>query len=298
MRAKRLQHRLEYAAVCGMSRVVCTLPNQSAVNLGSMLGTLTYSVVGKRKQVAIDNLTRSLGGELDQTEIRRIARELYQNLGRGLAEFARFPVLAGERIQDVVTIEGREHLDRALARGKGVIAIAGHLGNWELLGAAVAAAGYPVNFLVGEQKNLLVDRKMNDYRRLMGIGIIPMTPTLKGVVRALRANEIVAMLSDQDAGSAGLFVDFFGRKASTPTGAAMLALKLDAALLPSFIVRQGGARHTAIIEEPMLVPSSGDQHEKASLLMQAFTSRLESYIRRYPAQWFWVHRRWKSKPNQ
>jgi KDO2-lipid IV(A) lauroyltransferase len=266
------------------------------VRLGSLLGLLAYSLIGVRKRVALENLRNALGDELCTRDLQRIARGLYQNLGRGFAEFARFPATTGEDVLASVSIQGLEHIDRALERGKGAIAIAGHFGNWELLGAAVAASGYPVNFLVGKQTNRRVDELMNAYRRKMGIGIIPLGGALKGVLKALKANEIVAILSDQDAGSSGVFMDFFGRRASTPPGAATLALKLDSVLLPCFIVRQQDYhRHLAIIEEALPIPATGNSEDKARLLTQTFTSRLELYTRKHPDQWFWVHRRWKTK---
>jgi len=293
---KAFQHLAEYAAVRTVSAVACVLPQRAATELGAFLGTAAYSLVGIRRSVALDNLRRALGNATTEEELQRIARETYRNLGRGLLEYARFPALGHDDILRLVTLEGRENLDRALEKGKGAIAVSGHFGNWELLGAAVAALGYPVSFLVGAQKNQYVDRLMNRYREAMGIGIIHMGGALKGVVKALRANQVVAILSDQDAGSKGFFVDFFGRKASTPPGAASFAVRLGSPLLPSFITRLPDGRHRAVIESEISPPAEGDTGHKALALTQAYTSMLEKRIRRDPAQWFWVHRRWKSSP--
>jgi KDO2-lipid IV(A) lauroyltransferase len=222
-----------------------------------------------------------------------IGRRCYENLGRGLVEYLRFPLLTREFVQEAVGAVGRENLDRALARGKGVLAITGHFGDWELMGAAFSLMGYPIHFLVGEQHNQRVDDTMNAYRQMAGIGIIPMGVAMRKVLATLRKGEIVAMLSDQDAHEEGVFVPFLGRPASTAKGPAAFALKTGAAVTPVFIVRkENGWQHTVYIEEP-IIP---DEQSTIYSITNSYTNYLEQYIKRNPDHWFWPHRRWKTKP--
>jgi len=158
--------------------------------------------------------------------------------------------------------------------------------------------GYPVSFLVGEQHNTLVDGLMNRLRQGFGVETIPLTGSLRGVFRALRRNRIVAMLSDQDAGKGGIFVDFFGRPASTPYGPARFAVAAGAPLIPGVAVRHPGGRHELVIAPPVPAPPEGTQPaEAARLLTQAYTSAFEGFIRRHPDHYFWMHRRWKTRPD-
>jgi len=135
---------------------------------------------------------------------------------------------------------------------------------------------------------------MNDYRRTAGIGIIKMGAAAKGIIKALKENRFIAMLSDQDAGSDGTVVEFFNRPASTPKGPAAFALKMDAPIIMAFIIRENNQKQKIIIEKPIFGEKSADKEADIQKLTQAYTRKLEEYIRRYPDHWFWPHRRWKS----
>lgn len=289
--------RLEYAAVRGGQAVVCALPAGLARELGALLGDLAFSVFRVRRAVTMRQLSRALGSEHTERELERIAREAYRNFGRMTFEYARFPRLTKREVDATVRVTGGEHLSDALAGGKGAILVAAHFGNWELA-AALAMMGYPVSFLVGEQHNTLVDGLMNRLRRRFGVETIPLTGSLRGVFRALRANRIVAMLSDQDAGKRGVFVDFFGRPASTPYGPARFAAATGAPLIPGVAVRHPGGRHELVVSPPVSpVPAGTPPEDAACVLTQAYTRVFEDFIRRHPDQYFWMHRRWKTRPD-
>ncbi len=244
----------------------------------------------------MDHLRRALGEELNEKELVRIAKESYRNFGRMTFEYARFPRLTPRQVKETVSLAGAEHLDRALEKGKGAILVAGHLGNWEYL-ATLPMMGYPMTFLVGEQHNILVDGLMNRMRARFGGEIVPLTGSLKGVFRALRGNRVVAMLSDQDAGRRGTFVEFLGRQASTPYGSGRLAVATGAALLPGMVVGRGGGRHEIVVCPAIEPPSDGtDSDEAARYYTQAYTREFEAFIRSDPDQYFWMHRRWKTRP--
>jgi KDO2-lipid IV(A) lauroyltransferase len=192
-------------------------------------------------------------------------------------------------------MEGREYLDAALERGRGVVAVTGHFGSWELLGAATAAHGYAVDFLVGEQSNSLVDMMMYDLRRASGIGIIARGVAARGVFSSLKRNRIVALLSDQDARKSGIFVDFLGRPASTFQGAAQFALRMRSAIVCCYIVRQPDESHIAYFLPPIDVDFEAERESEIRRLTEEHTRGLERGIELYPDHYFWAHRRWKTK---
>ncbi len=292
MNSRTIKHRIEYWITYLVGAFARIIPYRLALALGSFLGWLTFDVLRMRRKVTLINLKNSLGKGKDG--LAKIGRRAYQNIGKSMVEYSLFPSLDKEKILRMVEFEGTEHFDEALRKGRGAVLVAGHFGSWELMGAATRQKGYPVDFLVGEQHNLLVDNLMNDYRRSVGIGIIKMGAAAKGIIRALKNNRFVAMLSDQDAGSDGTVVEFFNRPASTPKGPAAFALKMDVPIIMAFIIRENKKKQRIIIEKPIFVEKTSDKEEDIKNLTQAYTSVLESYIRKYPDHWFWPHRRWKS----
>jgi len=288
-------HRLEYAATRAAQGVICALPAGAARELGASLGDAAFSL-GIRRKVVLGHLERIFGDEYSEAELERIARESYRNFGRLTFEFGRFTRLDERAIERTITLTGAEHLRDALDGGKGAILVAGHLGNWEVA-ATLAAQGYPVTFLVGEQHNILVDRLMNRLRTRFGARIVPVTGSLMGILRALRGNRIVAMLSDQDAGTSGIFVDFLGLPASTPYGPGRFAARTGAPLLPGLAVRHGRSKHELVICPPVAPPPEGTSPEEAAQsYTQGYTAAFERFIRERPEQYFWMHRRWKTRP--
>ena len=287
-----IKHRAEYWITYLVGAFARIIPYRLSLALGSFLGWLAFDVLRMRRKVTLINLRNSLGKGKDG--LARIGRRAYQNIGKSMVEYSLFPSLGKEKILGMVEFEGTEHFDEALRKGKGAVLVAGHFGSWELMGAATRQKGYPVDFLVGEQHNLLVDNLMNDYRRSVGIGIIKMGAAAKGIIRALKNNRFVAMLSDQDAGSDGTVVEFFNRPASTPKGPAAFALKMDAPVIMAFIIRENQKKQRIIIEKPIFIEKTTDKENDIQRLTQAYTRVLEEYIRKYPDHWFWPHRRWKS----
>jgi KDO2-lipid IV(A) lauroyltransferase len=292
MSFRKIKHRFEYWAILLLGRLIRVIPYRLTLAVSSFLGWLAFDVLRIRRRVTMINLRNSLGHE--GNDLVGIGRRAYRNFAKSMAEYSLFPSLSKAEILSMVELQGAENFDSTLAMGRGAIVVAGHFGSWELMGAAVSQMGYPVDFLVGEQHNLLVDGMMNDYRRCMGIGIIKMGAAAKGIIRALNANRLVAMLSDQDAGSDGTIVRFFDRPASTPKGPAAFALKMNCPIITAFIIRESRGKQRIVLEKPIFGKKTGDKEEDIRNLTQAYTSLLEDYIRRYPDHWFWPHRRWKS----
>jgi len=293
---KSVSHRIEYGAVKFVAALARGLPLEWGLAYGAFLGRLVFDAFRVRRKVTLENLRNALGEGTTEVERVRIGRGAYMNFGRFMIEYARFPLLTSENVGSLLTFRGLEHLDGALERGKGVLIIPGHFGNWELLGVSFQLIGYKMNFLVGEQHNRAVDDLMNDLRAGTGVGIIPKGYSMRGVIQALRRNELVAFLADQDARRHGVFVDFFGRPTSTPKGPAAFALKTGALIIPTFIIRKDAGKHEVVLEEPIEAVPSDDPEEDVRRYTQAHASVLETYIRDYPDHWFWPHKRWKTRP--
>ena len=291
---KKIRHRIEYIGIKTISNLTQILPYRLSLKMGSILGNLAFSLFRVRSRVTLDNLKRAFGKKYNQQEFKTIARNAYRNIGKGFVEYAMFPAFIKKNLNTLIEFEGLEYLDQALQDKKGAVLVAGHFGSWELMGAATSYKGYPLDFLVGEQHNLLVDNIMNKYRQLMGIGIIKMGVATRGVIKALKNNRLVAMLSDQDSGRDGTVVKFFGYPASTPKGPAAFALKVGAPIIMGFIIRQNNGMQKVIFEKVEFQKKSEDRDEDIKNLTQAYTAILEDYIRKYPDHWFWPHRRWKT----
>ena len=297
-RWKKFRHRLELAGVRFLGRLPALLPLRLAVKLGGALGVVAFDIVRIRRRVTIDNIAAAFGNRYTESERRRIGRRSYINFAKSMIEFASLDRLDAARLRRIVRIEGREHLDAALEGGRGVVAVTGHFGSWELLGAAMVAHGYPVDFLVGEQSNRLVDEMMNHLRSASGIGIIARGVAARGVFGSLKKNRIVALLSDQDARSAGIFVDFLGRPASTFQGAAQFALRMRSVIACCCIVRQPDESHVAVFLPPIDVDPDNEREREIQRLTEEHTKVLGLLVERYPDHYFWAHRRWKTRPRE
>ncbi len=218
------------------------------------------------------------------------------NLGRSLVEFAAFEKLSADHIGKMVSSEGTEYFDEALEAGKGAVLFTGHFGNWELLAAWAARSGYPFHVLVGAQTNKRVDRLINELRRTQDIQVVSHKAGLRSALRILQKNEFVAILADQDARRSGVFVNFFGRAASTYREPARLAIQQGCPIITGFILRLQGGRHMAKIQPPLWPKPDLPQEEAIRVLTQRYTQHLESFVRENPDHYFWAHRRWKTQP--
>jgi len=293
---KPVMHRIEYALVLALSVLARLLPWSAAVWLGGALGDVVWSLLRYRRDVALGNLSAVFGASKTDAEREAIAREAYKNVGRTFLEYLRFRTMTRGEIERMVEIDGLEHIDAVLAEGRGGVLVTAHYGSWELFGIALAHLGYPVNFLVGKQHNRLVDRLINEHRVKMGIGTIQVGVSARDILRVLRKNEFICILSDQDARRHGVFVNFLGRPASTPQGPAAFALKTGSPIVTAFITRTRGAHHRARFFPPIHVASTGRDREDIVRITQAYTDQLTEVVMARPDHWFWPHRRWKTQP--
>ncbi|MBM3328184.1 MAG: lysophospholipid acyltransferase family protein [Calditrichaeota bacterium] len=287
------RERTEEALLLAFAFVLRWLPLEWARGLAGAVAFLGSQILNIRKGVALDNLTHAFP-DMPEREAVRIYRKVWRHFLEVGAEMARLPRLSRASLDRYIDMTSAQVLQDALKQGKGVIFAAGHLGNWEWLGAGASLLGLPITYVVTTQANRRVEEWMDRMRRTAGVEIIPRREAVRGVLSALKRNRVVAMLCDQDAGDAGVFVPFFGRPASTPRGPALFHLKTGAPVVFGAALRKG-RRYQAHFENLSLPPSTGDRETDEYALMAAITARLEAEVRRHPDQYLWLHRRWKTK---
>ncbi|GEM_PF-70939 len=290
-----LQKRWVYGVFVAVRSTLRWLPLRAAQALGRGVGLVAYGVAGTYRRLSYAHLRHAFGPALSDMTCHYVARRTFVNLGKNILEWLVLDRLSPAQIRRVVDVHGAAHLDRALAQGRGVIALSAHFGNWELLAMALARQG---------RKDGVVARRLRDpeYQAFIwGLRARKGVETwergsAREIAHTLKQNRIVGMMPDQDMDSLeNVFVDFFGHPTATPVGPAALALMTGAALIPCFIVRQG-PRFRVQIEAPIAVERTEDRQADLVRITQAWSRVVESYIRRYPDHWVWMHRRWKTPP--
>ena len=273
---------------------VSRLPRALTLVIGEWLGTLVFSLAPKQRELACEHLRRSLTLP-DERCVQAIAKQCFQHLGKTVVEFMQLPRLDRTQIQRYVTFEGVEHVEQALAQGKGAIILTGHFGNWELLAASISATVAPLTPIVRELRSPRLNALVSHYRAQAGYTTIDRDTGIRQALQCLKRNELLGIVADVDTTVSGVFVDFFGRRAYTPYSPVAIALKTGATILPTFIIRQPDGSHRAIIESPLALERTNIKEKDLVINTQKFTKIIESYIRQYPAQWIWMHQRWKTE---
>jgi len=274
------------------------LPFKLSLSIGRKLGMLGPYINLKRKRIAYANLKLALGNKYGPSQLSRILKQTYINIGQGIIETLLLPKINKAYAERNFTYEGFEIIDRALKKGKGIILLTPHLGNWEMANAALPFKGYPYKAIAREQKPFLINQMLNSYREYHGCKVISKGMPIREIIKALRNNEIVGMLVDQDAGKGGIFVNFFNRPASWHRGVMEFALSTGCTVLPGFIIRQGGAKLKFLVCDPVVFPEDCSDEEKIRSGFSQFVSKLQEMVIRYPDQWLWQHKRWKSSPQR
>ena len=290
-------HRLEYALVWPVVKILGALPRPLARTLGILLAGAVYHLHGRLRKVGLRNLEIAYP-EMAAAERRRIVRGVFVSLGRQLAEFCRFPRYTRDNVAQVAVYEGFENFDAAQRRGKGVLFLTAHLGGWEVGSFVHSIHGHRLRIVVRALDNPYLDRLVERYRTLHGNSTFEKQDFARGLIAAMRAGETVGLLTDQNmTPPAGVFVDFFGVPACAASGIARVALRTDASVVPAFTIWDDVRRKYRITFAPRLaLPKTGDDERDMVNATQLFTSVIEEYVRKYPDQWLWVHRRWKTRP--
>lgn len=284
-----------YAAYQAVSVVLFLMPRPAVLAVGRGLGRLFYRLSPRHRRIALDNLEIAFGKEKTARDREAIARASFGHFGQVTLETIQFAHYSRDRIQDLIEIEGREHLERALARGKGVLAFSAHYGNWETIGPALFSIG-PLHGIVRHLDNRLVDRRLTDFRRRMGGVVIDKMGAARPITRALKSGGIMIILIDQNVlRHEAVFVDFFGRQAATTPGLASFHILTGAPLVPVFCLPRG-RRFVWRILPPLEIPLTGRREEDVLKITQFCTKMIEDQIRRAPEWWLWMHKRWNARP--
>ncbi|MDO8489716.1 MAG: lysophospholipid acyltransferase family protein [Candidatus Omnitrophota bacterium] len=281
------------------SLIVRVIPTSWLYVFAKKIAFLAYIFAVKQRRIALDSLNIAFGKEKSRQEIKAIAKDCFMYMAKGAVELMFFfdkPNVLRKQVE----IQGRQNLDKALASGKGVILVSAHFGNFPLLLGRLAVEGYKAAGIMRPMRDEKVEKIFFEKRKKFGVKTIysqPRNECVNNTISALRNNELVFIPIDQNFGTGGVFVNFFGAKAATATGPVILAQRTKAALIPCFIIRQPDDRHTIIFEPELELTEGKDTQDTVLINIQRLTDIIESYIRKYPAEWGWIHRRWKSKPS-
>jgi KDO2-lipid IV(A) lauroyltransferase len=291
------RERAEFAVVWLFVHVLRILPRGMARVAGAGIGALAFRLLGRLRLVGLRNLELAFP-EKSVAERERLLHVEYRNLGYLLAEFCQMPGYSADRASRFIRYEGLENYLRARDRGKGVLVLTGHLGAWELSSFYHSLMGMPMGMVIRRLDNPLVDAFVNRVRCLHGNRVIHKDDFARGLIASMRAGETVGILMDTNmTPPQGVFVPFFGVQACTASGMARIALKTGAAVVPGFLLwEEGEQKYVLRFGEEVAVTSTGDAEADALANTARFTAVIEGYIRQYPEQWLWMHRRWKTRP--
>jgi KDO2-lipid IV(A) lauroyltransferase len=293
----RARHVAEYAllrlALFGLVR----LPLAWTLWFGRRLGDFTFDVLRLRRRVTLENLALALGATHDECTRRRIARGAYRNVGMTFCELMRFTRAHPDELLRRTRLVHAQALPEAAAAGRGVVHLTAHTGNWEWYGTYMGLIDGPLATIITDQHNPLVDRFVKATRRRMrGMVLIPIGSALRGVLRTLQAGGRVGIAGDQDAGRNGVFMPFFGHLASAAVGPAHFAYRTGSPIVVGFDRHLGGGRHEITLHPPIIPDPTRSEAQETHRILTLYAGMFEDFVRRYPDQWLWMHRRWKTRP--
>jgi Kdo2-lipid IVA lauroyltransferase/acyltransferase len=290
------RHAIEARAASVCARLLAPLPRRLVLALGRRLGRLWGELDRRHVAIAAANLARAFP-DWDEGRAWRTARGVYGHFGSILLDLLWLDARGRDRVMAVVDVEGQPHVERAMAQGRGVLLITGHIGNWELHGLAHGWTFGPIGMIARPLDNPALDERLCRLRGRGGNTVIYKRRALATVLRMLREGQAVAVLIDQNVQEKdGIFVRFFDRPAATTTVAAALALKTGCALLPTHAVLGADGRYRLVYEPALEWQPTGDRDADMAALTQRLTSVIEGWVRTDPTQWLWMHRRWKTQP--
>jgi len=287
----------EYVLALFLIEIFAVLPRPAAHRAARILAWCGFHLAGRQRRAGLHNL-RMVFPQLTEPERIRILRGSFQNLGRLLVEFTHFPELTKGNIADHVVHDGLENYLEGLRRGRGVIFMTAHFGAWELSSFAHALYGYPLKFIVRPIDNPRVEELISNYRTLSGNVPIGRRSAARDILKTLRQNEAVGILFDQNTTrSEGVFAEFFGIPAATTPAIALFAQRAGAAVIPGFLIwDEKLGKHRLRLDPPVELINTGDLDHDVLENTKRFNRVLEEYVRKYPEQWLWIHRRWKTRP--
>jgi len=296
---KRIKYYLEYALLLTFKAVLSILPERTAYNLMKILGSLIYRFFPIRRDVVHKNLKVAFGENLSEKRLKEIALSSYKNAAIQFAEFSLMEKWSREKIINLFDeFEGKQYLEKYAGRENTWIGLSAHIGNWEMLAAYFAAQGQNVLVVAKPIHNPFVNRWTERVRSACGYNVVYTNGDVRKMLKHLKGQGVLAFLADQDARKAGVFVDFFGKPASTALGPATFAYRTDTPIVPAFDIRKSNGKHKIVCLSPIFSPKNLTKDEALLWLTKQHVKAVEEIARAYPEQYFWFHRRWKTQPPQ
>jgi KDO2-lipid IV(A) lauroyltransferase len=292
-----MRRKLEYAAAWPFIRILGLMPRPLSRAFAIGLAQIVYLLPFRLRQVGMRNLTMVFP-EKSEPERRSILRGVFTSLGRQLSELCQFPKYTPENVDEVVVYDGLENYERAYAQGKGVLFLTAHFGGWELSAFTHSLHGHWLHIVMRPMDNEYLDRLLQHYRTMHGNKTVNKDDFVRGLLAAMKAGETVGILMDTNmTPPQGIFVDFFGIPACTASGLARIALRTGAAVVPGFTIWDPALQKYRLRFDPALeLIRTGHLEADIAANTQMFAKVIEDYVRKYPDQWLWVHRRWKTRP--
>jgi KDO2-lipid IV(A) lauroyltransferase len=285
-----------YKILSGLLKVLGLIPQKFAFKLGDILGHILFLADSKHRNIALNNLTRAFGNEKTLDEIKQLAGQVFKNFSRIIFELAWSTGLDSRDFNKYFQVKGLANFKSAFKKNKGVLVVTAHIGNWELLPIIATMTGKEINVVFRPLDFLPLNRLLINLRTRFGLRLISFRHSMREMLRCLKKNEGVVVLIDQNVDwYEGSFVDFFNHRACTNRGPALLALKTEAPVVPLFLVREGDGFKSEFLPEIPLI-KTGDKTKDIEENTRQYNKIIESIIRKYPEQWFWIHQRWKTKP--
>ena len=281
-----------------ISIIIFILPYKISIFLGSFFGSLAYIFIARYRNITLNNLRSVFVGEKGEKEIRKIARDVFRNLGRTAVECLSLRKFSRKTVKQLMREGDYRPLKKILSKGKGVIVLASHFGNWEMSSIGGVAFGLDVTVIARRIYYPPYNKFLLSLRENKGVKILYRDGknVLRKSLNVLKSNKILGVAADQDVDSVdGVFVDFFGKPAYTPTGPVIMAMLSGAPIVPAFMMRKDG-KLRLFVEKPIYVEKSGDKKQDIIKYTQKWSDVVERYIREYPSQWVWMHKRWKTRP--
>jgi len=291
-----LRQAIEARALRTLGWIARSLSFERASDLGAFVGRAAWRLLGRRRQIAIDNVTRALGPAPGGEPAETIARRAVEQLGRTFLEFLALPAHSRESLLARIEFTGFDPARQWSEEGKGAIFLTGHFGNWELLGAAFGWTYGRAHYVLPRQTNPASDAYLNEIRRDLGITCHVIEDGMLAPMRAVRRGAFLGMLPDQDARKIGIHVPFFGRPASTLTGPARIAIAANVPIVIAMMERTGRGRFRAWVVRILEAKPGADEHAEVERLTREVNEAFEEVIRARPDHWYWIHRRWKTPP--
>ncbi len=272
--------------------VALHLPLKISYKIAIFLSDIHYLFAVKDRADVTANL-KTIFPDKSSSEIKTIRIAMFRNFAKYLVDFFRFSLLDKENIRNIVHIKNLQYIDEALSKGKGVITLTAHIGNWEIGGVAMALVGYSIGAVALPHRHKSVDNFFNSQRQRKGLTVIPLGRAARGCINFLRENKILALVGDRVFNATGELMDFFGRPTYLPEGPAVFNLKIGTPIVPGFVIRNKDDTFKLVFEKPIEIQYSGNKRNDLRLLISKYKEIIESYIKQYPEQWFMFRRFWK-----